>query len=407
MNRLEEIYACGEKKDNTHTRIAFSEEDIKGRELFSKYLKELGYKPYLDEAGNLIARLDGLRNDLPPIIMGSHLDTVPDGGKYDGVYGCVGALEVAEALVEDGNKLDHPIEIIVFSDEEGICFGKGLLGSNAMSGLPMEGFSEKDLSIDGKVRKDVFGNYGFCVDTMTKAARERSDVHCFIEMHVEQGRILDKANKSIGVVTAIAGVKRYEVTVVGETNHSGSTMMSDRKDALVAAADFISNVPKIVNQYGSMFGVGTVGKINVAPGSMNVIPGTCQFSLEIREQTKEKLDLLEKQLFEYLKKACYETKLDYKVKTVADYEPAPMDERVIQSLQNICENEKIEYQKLPSGAFHDAMFMSRTFPTGMIFVPSVKGISHAPGEYTKLEDLENGCNLLFKLVQVLDKTNFD
>ena len=400
--RLEAIYACGKQDDGTYSRIAFSPEDKAGRNLFAGYLNRLGMKVYYDKAGNMIARREGTDPDKKPIMMGSHLDTVPDGGKYDGVFGCVGALEVVEELTQQKEQLQHPLEIIVFADEEGVRFGKGLSGSNAISGLPLTGFSAEDTDVSGMTRGEAMKIYGVKVDSMGEAARRREEVACFLEMHVEQGRNLEKQKKQIGIVTAIAGVSRYLITVKGETNHSGSTMMEDRKDALVGAADLIRRIPRIVREKGSSFAVGTVGKVTVLPGAMNVIPGEVSFTLEVREQTDDKRKEIMEEIFRQLDRICEENGLQYMKKEVADYPCAPMDSHIIEAVEKICEQQKAAYCKLPSGAFHDAMFMTRTFPTGMLFVPSKDGISHSPLEYTAPEDLAAGCRILYEAVKELD-----
>ena len=403
VERLEAIYACGRQEDGAYSRIAFSPEDKAGRDVFSEYLKNLGMKIRYDEAGNMIARREGTDPEKKPIMMGSHLDTVPNGGKYDGVYGCVGALEVVEELTQRKEQLSHPLEIIVFADEEGVRFGKGLSGSNAISGLPLTGFSAEDTDAGGVSRRDAMKIYGVDVDSMKKAARRREDVACFLEMHVEQGRNLEKQKKQIGIVTAIAGVSRYLITVTGETNHSGSTMMEDRRDALVGAADLIHRIPQIVREKGSEFAVGTVGKVTVLPGAMNVIPGEVRFTLEVREQTDEKRHEITEEIFRRLDEICEAGGLHYVKKDVADYPCAPMDISVMETMKTICEQQQAAYCKLPSGAFHDAMFMTRTFRTGMLFVPSRGGISHSPQEYTAPEDLAAGCEILYETVKQLDR----
>ena len=279
-SRLEEIYQCGRKEDGTFTRMAYSPEDVKGRETFMNYFRKLGIEPRVDEAGNIHARLEGEDPSLPAILTGSHLDTVPDGGKYDGVVGCVSGLEAVETLVENGKKLRHPLEVIVFTDEEGFRFGSGLLGSGAICGQDLD-IRETDLDLP-------------------KARIRPEDVHCFIELHVEQGASLYKSKTPIGVVSSIAGVSRYEITITGEANHAGSTIMADRKDALVAASRFIAQVPEVVKANGNDYTVATVGTIKVQPNSVNVVPGSCTFNLEIRDQDAAVIECIEKNAKAYL-----------------------------------------------------------------------------------------------------------
>lgn len=401
VSRLEEIYACGAQEDGTHTRMAFSEEDVKARKLFIKWAENLGMTHRIDAAGNLIVRMDGKDNSLPGILMGSHMDTVPDGGKYDGVVGCVGGLGVCEAMVEAGYTPEHPIEVIVFTDEEGFRFGKGLLGSSAICGHDPD-VNDDELDIYGNPRGKVMESYGINSAGVGAAKKEKDSVHCFIELHVEQGATLDKTNTSVGVVSSIAGVSRYEVTVVGEANHAGSTTMEDRKDALVAAAGFINKVPEITTEYGNHFTVATVGTIKVTPHSVNVIPGTCTFSLEIRDQSAEVMNLIEQKLQESLRDICEKYGVAYTFVPTSFHEPAPMCDWVKDAIESSVKELGYDYSVIPSGAFHDSLIMTSEFPTGMIFVPSVKGISHSREELTLEKDIENGCNVLLQTVLNVD-----
>ncbi len=401
VSRLEEIYQCGKKEDGTYTRMAFSAEDVKGRKLFASWAENMGMTCRMDEAGNLIARMEGQDNSLPAILMGSHLDTVPDGGKYDGVLGCVGALEVCETFNETGYVPKHPVEVIVFTDEEGFRFGKGLTGSSAICGQDPD-IGDLELDIYGVEGGKVMQSYGITSADALKAARDPSSVHCFIELHIEQGARLYKTDTPIGVVSSIAGVNRYDITVTGEANHAGSTAMADRKDALVAAAGFINRIPEITTEYGNEFTVATVGTIKVTPHSVNVIPGACIFSLEIRDQDAGLMTLIEQKLQETLGDICKKYGVSYTFVPTSFHEPAPMSEWVKGNVELAVKELGIDYSVIPSGAFHDSLIMTGVFPTGMIFVPSEKGISHSRYEFTKDEDIENGCNVLLQTVLNVD-----
>lgn len=402
VSRLEEIYQCGKKEDGTHTRMAFSEEDVKGRKLFTSWAENLGMACRIDEAGNLIARMEGQDNSLPAILMGSHLDTVPDGGKYDGVLGCIGGLEVCEILKEEGYIPKHPVELIVFTDEEGFRFGKGLTGSSAICGQDPD-ICDSELDIYGEERGKVMQSYGIKSADMLKAAKDPASVHCFVELHVEQGARLYRADTSVGVVSSIAGVSRYDITVTGEANHAGSTAMADRKDALVAASGFINKIPEVTAEYGNEFTVATVGTIKVTPHSVNVIPGTCTFSLEIRDQDAHIMSLVEQKLQETLGDICKKYGVSNTFVPTSFHDPAPMSDWVKESIEKAVKELGIDYCVIPSGAFHDSLIMTSVFPTGMIFVPSENGISHSRQEYTKDKDIENGCNVLLKTFFNVDK----
>ena len=401
MEHLNEIYQCGAKPDGTFTRMAYSEEDKKGRALFRSWFEKLGIPTRTDEAGNLIARLEGTDPSLPAILTGSHLDTVPDGGKYDGAVGCMGGLAVCETLKAEGKQLKHPLEVIVFADEEGFRFGSGLTGSSALCGEKPD-ISADDLDMDGRTRKEVFESCGLSVEHVSDAARNPESIHCFIELHVEQGGTLYKKQIPVGIVSSIAGVSRYEVTIKGEANHAGSTMMEDRKDALVTAAKFIAKVPETAAEYGNQYTVATVGTIKVTPNSVNVIPGSCTFHLEIRDQKAEVMKEIEMKLKEYAEELCSCAGETLSWEQISYHAPAPMQESVKQAVETAAKKIGTEYMVLPSGAFHDSLLMTGFVPTGMIFVPSEKGISHSRYEYTKEEDIERGCNVLLQTILEAD-----
>ncbi len=400
-SRLEEIYQCGKKEDGTFTRMAYSPEDVKGRETFMNYFRKLGIEPRVDEAGNIHARLEGEDPTLPAIMTGSHLDTVPDGGKYDGVVGCVSGLEAVETLVENGKKLRHPMEVIVFTDEEGFRFGSGLLGSSAICGQELD-IRESDVDLYGNRRSDVIKSYGITVADAPKAKIDPKDVHCFMELHVEQGASLYKSKTPIGVVSSIAGVSRYEIVITGEANHAGSTIMADRKDALVAASKFIAQVPEIVRENGNEYTVATVGTIKVQPNSVNVVPGSCVFNLEIRDQHAEVIECIEKKTREYLDQVCKEMGEEYSFTQISYHEPAPMSEWVKGAIEKAVQEMGVDYRVVTSGAFHDSLIMTGVFPTGMIFVPSVDGISHSRYEFTEDADIEQGAQLLLNTILEVD-----
>ncbi len=400
--RLEALYQCGKQPDGTHTRMVFSEEDVAARNLFAGWAQDLGMTTRVDAAGNLIARMEGANAHAPSIMMGSHLDTVPDGGRYDGAVGCVGGLEVCETMAANGYQPQHPIEVIVFTDEEGFRFGKSLMGSSAFCGQDPD-ISDEELDIYGEPRGSVMKSYGIDSAHVGQARRDPNSVSCFIEMHVEQGGTLDKEQIPVGIVTSIAGVDRYEVTVYGEANHAGSTAMADRKDALVAASRLISMVPEIVAENGNAFTVATVGTIKVTPHSVNVIPGTCTFSLEIRDQQDEMMKKIAGKVKELLSQICDQYGVTADFVPTASHQPAPMSPWVRSALLDSVKELGYPYKELPSGAFHDSLIMTSVFPTGMIFVPSVGGISHARGEFTREEDIQKGLQVLLNTVMTLDQ----
>ncbi|MDR1978443.1 MAG: Zn-dependent hydrolase [Synergistaceae bacterium] len=403
VERLEELYLCG-KRDGSHSRLAFSEEDRKGRELFASCFRALGIEPLTDAAGNVVARLPGEDDSLPAILIGSHLDTVPDGGKYDGALGCVAGLEVVETLLPSGKRLRHPLDVVVFADEEGARFGSGMMGSGAFSGAPLGDFSPTAEDKTGVSRVDALAAFGVKHEDMGKAAREKATVLCSLELHIEQGGSLFRSGIPIGVVTAIAGVKRIEVTVKGEMNHAGSTLMANRRDALVAGARFIASVPEILAAHGNAYSVATVGTIAVRPNAVNVIPGSCVFSLEIRDREGSMIEKIESALERRLEEIAEDGGTAYDFKFVSETRPAHMDDKVKDAIARASEEAGYPYALMPSGAFHDSLMLARSFPCGMIFIPSVNGVSHSPKEFSTEEDIQKGCDVLLRTVLTLDKS---
>ncbi|MDR1376879.1 MAG: Zn-dependent hydrolase [Synergistaceae bacterium] len=413
IERLEELYRCGEGENGTHSRLAFSKEDRKGREAFARYFRALGIESSLDPAGNMIARLEGHapkgQDPLPAILIGSHLDTVPNGGKYDGALGCVAGLEVVATLLASGTKLRHPLEVVVFADEEGARFGSGMIGSSAFSGAALTNFSLTAADKGGILLRDALrawglnvgdGDGGDGIQELRKAARKKETVRCCLELHIEQGGGLFKAGIPIGVVTTIAGVKRYEIVVRGQMNHAGSTLMEDRKDALTAAARFIASIPDVARAWGGEYSVATVGAITVHPHAVNVIPGICTFSLEIRDRELAVMERIEGELRRALANAAQGFGCDFT--PISSNAPVSMNTGVQDAIVKACEDEGCAYKLMPSGAFHDSLMLAETFPCGMIFIPSVNGVSHSPEEFSREEDIQRGCDVLLRSVLRLD-----
>ena len=362
MEHLNEIYQCGAKPDGTFTRMAYSREDKKGREVFCGYFEKLGIPTRVDQAGNLIARMEGTDPSLPAIMVGSHLDTVPDGGKYDGAVGCMGGLAVCETLIQEGRKLKHPLEVVVFTDEEGFRFGSGLLGSSALCGEELD-IHPEDLDIEGKTRREVFEGCGMSVEHVAGAKRDPESIHCFIELHVEQGGTLDKKQIPVGIVSSIAGVSRFEVTITGEANHAGSTMMEDRKDALVAASHFIGQVPETVRTHGNPYTVSTVGTIRVTPNSVNVVPGTCTFQLEIRDQNDAVMKEIETRLHTTLEEICQRQELFTKI-SIEDTGKGivPERQRMNPNMRRSSGTQNIRIKESSLEEWMDSRFWGRSVP---------------------------------------------
>ena len=399
--RINQLAKFGANPEGGVSRVAFSPADVAGREYIKKLMQEAGLKVRVDTAGNIIGRREGSEPKLSAIMTGSHIDSVPGGGNYDGDVGVLGAIEVAQLLQEKGVQLRHPLEIVSFTDEEG-----GLIGSLAMTGR-LQAAALEVMSHSGKTIRDSIRAVGGDPDRLGEALRKPGDVKAFIELHIEQGAILDETNIDIGVVEGIVGIHWWDVTIEGVANHAGTTPMNRRRDALLSAAELALAVNRVAT---SMPGrqVATVGKIRAEPGAPNVIPGRVVMSLEIRDLASAKIQ----QVYDAVRAEAdkiatvRQTPISFKELSVAS-EPAPTDERVRRIIAAAATSLGLSHQVMPSGAGHDAQDMTHIAPTGMIFVPSVGGISHAPKEFTSAADMANGVNVLLRTVLAIDRGDLD
>lgn len=385
------------KTDKGNMRVAFSEFDLKGREYVMSLMREAGLTVRIDAAGNIIGRREGTERSLPPIVFGSHIDCVPNGGYYDGNVGSLGAVEVAQALFENKVSTRHPLEVVIFANEEG-----GLIGSRGMIGE----LHEPALNVvthSGKTVREGIRFIGGDTEKLHEAARKKGDIKAFVELHIEQGGILDERKINIGVVEGIVGINWWNVTVEGFANHAGTTPMNKRNDALLAAARFIVAVNNVVTSVPGRQ-VGTVGRISVEPGAPNVIPGNVTMSLELRDLSAEKILDLFKKIQNEARVISLESGVRFSFSPIEPASiPAPTDERMRKLIAESAQELGLTSLLMPSGAGHDAQDMARIAPTGMIFVPSVGGISHSPKEFTKPEDIANGANVLLWTVLKIDQ----
>ncbi|MCI0697387.1 Zn-dependent hydrolase [candidate division KSB1 bacterium] len=401
VKRLEQrILALAEFGKNPFggvSRVAFSEADIQGRNYVISLMREAGLKVKIDAAGNIIGRREGRDPKLPSIIFGSHIDSVPNGGNYDGDVGSIGAIECAQVLHENNLATHHPLEVVVFADEEG-----GLVGSRAMIGeLTAEALAVKSHS--GKTIREGIRAIGGDPDKLAEAVRRKGDCKIFLELHIEQGGILVSEHLNIGVVEGIVGIKWWDVTIEGFANHAGTTPMDKRQDALLAAAQLIIAVNKVVTSVPGRQ-VGTVGRITAEPGAPNVIPGKVIMSLELRDLSSEKVNSLFQTIQEEAKNISQKTGTKISFSSIPTNSiPALTDECVRKIIAESARDLGLSFKLMPSGAGHDAQDMARIAPAGMIFVPSAGGISHSPKEYTKPEDMANGANVLLQTILKIDQ----
>ena len=396
---MEHIGALGEFGKNPQggvSRVAYSEADKQGREYVLGLMKNARLEVTIDAAGNLIGKRAGSENNLKPLLIGSHIDTVPEGGNYDGVVGSMGAIEVAQTLAEQNVTLRHPLEVVIFQNEEG-----GLIGSRAMDGELQE--KELDLvSRSGKTIREGIKFIGGDPAKLNEVKRAKGDIAAYLELHIEQGNTLDTEKINIGVVEGIVGINWWDVTIEGFANHAGTTAMNNRQDALLAAAKFIEAVNRVVTSVPGRH-VGTVGRISALPGAPNVIPGKVVLSLELRDLDAAKIKMLYEKIQAEAQQIAAASKTKFEFKEINVNIPAPTDTRIRSLISDAARELGLSTKLMPSGAGHDAQDMARLGPVGMIFVPSVAGISHSPREFSHPEDIANGANVLLHTLLKLDK----
>lgn len=376
-------------------RLAFSDADLEARNYVAGLMRDAGLDVAVDYAGNLVGTRAGREPGALPIAFGSHIDSVPEGGNYDGPVGALSAIEVARVLAERGISLRSPIEVIVFSNEEG-----GKTGSRALAGE----VDPKELSFpaaSGKTIGEGIAFVGGDPHRLEEARREGGSIKAFLELHVEQGAVLERRGVQIGVVEGIVGIKRWNVTVEGFANHAGTTPMDARRDALVAAARFIDLAYRVVRETPGRQ-VATVGRISAEPGAPNVIPGRVRFSLEIRDLEMSKIDRVFERLEEEADRIGRDTGTAFSFDQFYVSHAALTEERLRRAVEEAASALGLSHMRLPSGAGHDAQSMAQLAPVGMIFVPSRSGISHSPVEFTAPEDVVNGANVLLRTVLAVD-----
>lgn len=385
--KLFELAKIGQDPEGGISRVFGSEAMKEGQQAVLEYFRECGLKAWLDFAGNVHGVLLSGREDAEEIFIGSHMDTVKQGGIFDGLLGVVAGAETAAGFCNDKIPLTKDIHIIATNGEEGNELG-GTFGSRAMMGL---------LPLGSKEYLERAGRYGFSGEDLVKARLNTDRAACYLELHIEQGPTLYNHKEQIGIVTGIVGLRRYQVTVYGTGNHAGTTMMEDREDALVSASRIILLGDELARNMGHHF-VETVGVMKVYPGSAPVIPNRVEMVLEIRNENEELMDAF---LKEFTKQA--ESMARVEIEPIVEKAPVKCDKALADMMEQVCKEEKINYRKMPSGATHDGNAMAAKMPVGMIFVPSKDGISHSKDEWTEWKDIDCGMKVLRKVLQLLEK----
>jgi N-carbamoyl-L-amino-acid hydrolase len=401
QKHLTALSRFGANPEGGVSRVAYSDADIASRAYVTHLMQDAGLTVRVDAAGNIIGRREGSDAKLPAIMIGSHTDSVPSGGNYDGDLGVLGGIEVAQRLREAGIVTRHPLEVVDFTDEEG-----SMAGSLAMTGR-LKAATLDVVSHSGMTIRDGMRAVGGNPDQLAAAQRRAGELTAYLELHIEQGALLEAGKIDIGVVDGIVGIRRWDATVSGFANHAGTTPMNKRRDALLSAAEFILAVNRVVTTMPGRQ-VATIGQIRVEPGAPNVIPGKVVMTLEIRDLDAAKMQ----QVFDAVRSKAEEiagarqTPITF-TELELGIQPAPTSEKMRIVIADAATSLGLSHQHMPSGAAHDAQDMTHIAPTGMVFVPSAGGISHSPKEYTAPEAVTNGANVLLRSVLAVDRGALD
>ena len=392
---LKELSAFGANPQGGVSRVAFSDADRAGRAYVIDRMRAAALDVRVDFAGNIFGRRAGTNASLRPIVFGSHIDSVPEGGNYDGTVGSLAAIEVAQSFAEQRVRTRHPLEIVVWANEEG-----GLYGSRAVSGqLTVAELSNRAWS--GKTIEEGMAFLGGTPARLSEVRRQRGDIATYIELHIEQGGTLEREALQIGVVEGIVGIRQWDVTVSGMQNHAGTTPMDQRHDALLSAARFVDMVNRVVRGEPGRH-VGTVGRIQAFPGAPNVIPGRATCTLELRDLESAKIQRLFDAISGEANRIGAANGTTFEFRGRHENVPAPSDPAIRQMIADAAQALKYNMRHMPSGAGHDAQAMAQLGPMGMIFIPSVGGISHSPKEFSNAEDIARGAMVLMGAVLLAD-----
>jgi hydantoinase/carbamoylase family amidase len=401
---LDRFARIGASSEGGVTRLAFSPEEGEALRQMESLLQAEGLIPRRDAFGNRFARREGAIPGLPVLMVGSHLDTVPDGGRFDGALGVIAGLEIVRVLRERGIQTRHPIEVVAFVGEEAARFGMGCLGSRASVGtldLPRL-LAARDLR--GISGAEAIRQAGLDPDQFPSAVRPPGEIAAFLELHIEQGRVLEAEQKAIGIVTDVANYTRLNVEVIGRADHSGATPMPLRKDALAAASEMVLAVEEAVAALGQAPSVGTVGVLRVDPGAVNVIPGSVAFEVDVRDIDFDRKARIAGRIRERIAAIAKRRGVEAKVAVPSDGHPVPLSATVVETIRQAAEALALPARRMVSGAGHDAMHLAPFVPSGMIFVPSREGRSHSRLEWTDLPDLVPGVEVLLETLLRLDKS---
>ena len=395
---IETLSKIGRGENQGIYRPSFSAADMEARDWLKQRIEQAGLSVYQDGAANIHARLDW-DPDTPSVMTGSHLDSVPGGGHLDGALGVLAGLECLRSLKELNVELKRPLESVAFSDEEG-RFG-GILGSSAICGrlTPETIFQARDLQ--GITLTEAMARQGLNAMDALGAARPLNSIHAFIELHIEQGPILEQQRLHLGVVDAINGLIKWNVRLIGEASHAGATPMNMRRDAFQGLAEFATDLPGLLERYGSERSVATIGRIKLSPGAANVVPGQAEFSLDIRDSDADTLQAITNAIRQSLSEIARHRQLMFEFDVLSHIAPVSCDPDICWILDSVATSLGINHTRMASGAAHDTQIMAGFTRSGLIFIPSKGGRSHSPAEWSDWQDIINGSNVLLNTLYKL------
>ena len=379
-------------------RLAFTDADWEGRQYIIDCMNDAGLDVEIDGFGNVIGYKVGTNPDLPVVMVGSHTDSVPNGGNYDGVVGVLSAIEAVRSMIDDGFEHEHTIAVVDFMCEESSRFGAATLGSKAMRGKLTLNDLHRLVDTQGISLYDSLKERKLHPDAIESMAYNRP-VKAFIEMHIEQGKVLEHEQKQIGIVSGIAAPERFYVTIRGNADHSGATPMNLRHDALCGASKIILGIEEIASMQEEPPVVGTVGVVEVTPGAMNVIPGAVKLGVDIRSISKVARDSVVFLIKELIDVIAEKRGLSYTIEPIAQDHPVAMHPAMIREIEETVKSVGVDYMTMQSGAGHDAMHWADVVPTGMIFIPCREGISHNPAEFAAMNDIVVGAEVLENVIK--------
>ena len=388
---LDELADIGREGDRGLFRMAFTDGEMAAREWFKKRLAEGGLDVHEDGAANIHGRL-GWDGTTPSVMTGSHMDTVPGAGPLDGALGVVVGMECLRVLRESGVKLARPLETVAFTDEEG-RFG-GMVGSQAIAGKLTPQVIRAARDLDGITLTEAMAARGLDAMEALRARRAPETLHAFVELHIEQGPVLDRKNYRIGAVDAIAGLNKWDVRLIGGANHAGTTPMDMRNDAFGGLAELATEIPRILEEHGSPRSVATIGRVELGPGAANVVPGRAEFSLEFRDPDDQVLAQINDAFRRVLSTIARRRDLMFEFDVLSEIPPVKCDPGVVEAVHQSAADQGLDALQMPSGAAHDTQMIASLTRAAMIFVPSVGGKSHSTAEWTQWEDIEAGANVL-------------